>query len=85
MIMDRNKRSVKQGSVVKLPSSKTVSVVVMTSRAHPKYKKIIKYSKKYLVHYEGKETIKIGDKVQIMSCRPISKNKSWRLERVLKG
>ena len=49
------------------------------------FEKVRKYSKKYLVHYEGKETIKIGDKVQIMSCRPISKNKSWRLERVLKG
>ncbi|RAP35220.1 30S ribosomal protein S17 [Candidatus Marinamargulisbacteria bacterium SCGC AAA071-K20] len=83
--MERNKRSVKQGTVVKLPSSKTVTVLVMTSRAHPKYKKIVKYSKKYQAHYEGKEELSLGDNVNIMSCRPISKNKSWRVEKVLKG
>jgi small subunit ribosomal protein S17 len=83
--MDRKKRSVKQGAVVKLPSSKTVSVLVMTSRIHPKYKKIVKYSKKYLVHYDGTEKVNIGDNVSIMSCKPISKNKSWRLEKILKG
>jgi len=83
--MDRNKRSVKYGTVVKLPSEKTVTVVVRTSRPHSKYKKTIKYSKNYQVHFEGTEKIEIGDKVNIMSCRPVSKNKKWRIAKILKG
>ena len=44
---------------------------------HPRYKKILKKSKKYLVHYDSKDELQKGDVVQFMSCKPISKNKKW--------
>jgi small subunit ribosomal protein S17 len=76
----RPKRREKSGTVVKVSDEKSVSVLVETLRRHALYKKVLRVSKKYLVHVElGTSGINVGDKVVIMSCRPVSKRKSWRL------
>jgi len=82
--MDRNNRSTLSGVVVKCQDSKTASVLVETLKTHPKYQKTIRVSKKYLVD-TGKIEIKENDKVIIASCRPISKRKTWRIERVIES
>ena len=68
----------KSGQVVAKSGINTLSVRVETRRPHPVYKKVIRYSKKYLVHVTD-EAINIGDTVTITECRPISKRKRWRL------
>ena len=72
-----NNKQTKIGMLLKKSSDKTISVLTETRVMHPKYKKIIKKSKKYLVHFDSDVVLSIGDKVQFKSCRPISKNKKW--------
>lgn len=67
-----------QGVVVSDKADKTITVLVERRVMHPVYKKIIKRSKKYMAHDEANSR-KIGDKVRIEECRPISKSKTWRL------
>ena len=71
-------RRVLEGTVVSDKMDKTVTVLVERRFMHPKYKKYLKHSNKYAAHDEG-NTCKIGDKVQIIECAPISKRKSWVL------
>ncbi len=71
-------RRVLQGVVVSDKADKTVSVLVERRIMHPVYHKFVKRSKKYLAHDEN-NTAKIGDKVAIIECRPISKRKAWML------
>lgn len=61
----------------------TISVLNTYKTKHPKYQKIIKRSKKFLAHNEIKGVV-IGDTVEIEECAPISKNKSFRVLRVIK-
>lgn len=56
--------------------AKTVIVSVVSLKAHPKYKKIIKTSKRYKAHYEGPD-LEVGSKVLIEETKPISKDKKW--------
>jgi len=65
-----------QGVVVSDKQDKTVVVSVERQVMHPVYKKIVKKSKKFAAHDENNQ-YKVGDKVSIEECRPISKNKSW--------
>ena len=72
----------KSGTVVKLSSNKTVSVLVETLRRHLFYGKVMKVSQKFMVHDEaGKASL--GDSVVIVECRPISRHKRWRLLEIL--
>lgn len=71
-------KKTKRGVVTKLIDVKTVKVEVEQKRAHPMYGKIIKSHKRYLVSANGK-TVKVGDKVMIEECNPISKNKKFKL------
>ncbi len=71
-------RRVLQGTAIGNKSDKTVIVQVDRRIQHPLYKKFIKRSKKYMAH-DSENTIKIGEKVQIRECRPISKNKHWEV------
>lgn len=57
---------------------KTIVVQVERIKEHPKYKRRYKFHKKYKAHVEDGE-YKIGDKVVIEECRPISKEKRWRI------
>lgn len=67
-----------KGVVVSEAMNKTAVVLVNRYVKHPKYKKYIKNSKKYKAHDE-KEECKKGDRVIIQECRPISKDKHWRV------
>lgn len=66
------------GKVVKKSGDKTVSVLVTRQTTHPIYKKIIRVSKKYLVH-DAENTIAVGENVKIQETKPLSKNKSWEV------
>ena len=65
-----------QGVVISNKMDKSVVVRVERRAMHPVYKKYIKRSKNYTAHDE-KNLCKVGDNVQIMESRPISKTKSW--------
>ncbi len=67
-----------QGVVVSDKNDKTVVVRVERRFTHPLYKKTVRRSKKYHAHDEA-NLAKIGDKVRIQECVPISKNKRWTL------
>lgn len=71
------------GRVVSDKMDKSVSVKVERRVKHPLYGKIIVRSKKYLAHDEMNEAT-IGDTIEIQEGRPISKNKSWRVARIVK-
>jgi small subunit ribosomal protein S17 len=70
------------GRVVSNRMTKTVAVRVERQVQHPLYGKIVRRSSKLLAHDEAGEC-KEGDLVEIAECRPISKRKSWRLERII--
>jgi small subunit ribosomal protein S17 len=61
---------------------KTIVVAVETKTLHPLYKKYITRTKKVKAHDEINDA-KTGDKVRVVECRPISKEKCWRLAAVL--
>lgn len=67
-----------QGIIISDKMEKTVVVKVERIKEHPKYKRRYKVSKKYKAHLEEGD-FKIGDKVIIEECRPISKEKHWRV------
>jgi len=71
------KRKVLEGIVVKSKMQKTVIVKVSSKKQHPLYKKIIKSSKGYKVHTE--KDLEVGERVKIEQCRPISKDKKWKV------
>ena len=67
-----------QGAVVSDANDKPVTVLVERRFMHPMVKKVVRRSKKYRAHDEN-NTYKVGDVVRIEECRPISKNKSWKV------
>lgn len=71
-------RRILQGTVESAKNEKTISVRVERKFKHPLYKKIVKKSTKYAAHDENGQC-KVGDKVKIQECRPISKTKSWEV------
>lgn len=68
------------GTVVSDRMDKTIVVRVETPKMHPKYKKRYKTSKNYKVH-DAENQFSVGDKVTFVECRPLSKNKRWRVVR----
>lgn len=72
------KGKVFSGTVVSAKMKDTVVVLVERYQKHPKYQKFIKRSKKFKAHDAG-NTAKIGDKVQIVETKPISKDKHFKL------
>ena len=77
-----SQRKVLIGIVVCNKMAKTIVVAIEDKVAHPLYKKVVKHTKKYKVHDENNEA-NIGDKVEIMETRPLSKDKHFRLIRVI--
>lgn len=67
-----------KGTIVSNKMQKTVVVRVERIKKHPKYKRRFKVHKKYKAHDEKGE-FKVGDRVIIEECRPISKDKRWRV------
>ena len=76
----KNQRSL-TGIVVSDKMDKTVTVVVERQVMHPTIGKVVKRTKKYHAHNEGNDA-KMGDRVVIEECRPISKTKAWKVARV---
>lgn len=70
------------GRVVSNKMEKTIAVTVERRIKHPLYKKYIRRSTRLLAHDEGNECQE-GDMVLIEECRPLSKNKSWRVVKVV--
>lgn len=79
---ERNLRKSRTGVVVSDKMDKTIVVAVKDSVKHPLYKKIMKRTVKFKAHDENNEC-NIGDRVTIMETRPISKDKRWRLVKIL--
>ena len=71
------------GTVIKKAGDKTATVLVERKVLHPRYHKTVKRFKKYLVHDEKNE-INVGDSISAIECRPLSKNKSFRLLEITK-
>ena len=80
--MERNLRKTRVGVVTSDKMDKTVVVSVRDNVQHPLYKKIIKRTVKFKAHDENNEC-GIGDRVEIMETRPLSKDKRWRLVRII--
>ncbi len=79
---NRNARRVLQGTVTSDKMAKTITVRVERTYAHPKYGKFVRRHKQYASHDE-EGLAKVGDTVEIVATRPISKTKRWRLLRVV--
>ena len=80
---NRALRKTRVGTVVSNKMAKTAVVETVTRVPHPKFRKIVKQSKRFYVHDEA-NTAQIGDLVRIMETRPLSRLKRWRLVEVLK-
>ncbi len=79
MSTERNLRKTRVGKVV---SDKMDKTVVVDNVKHPLYKKIIKRTVKLKAHDENNEC-RIGDRVEVMETRPLSKDKRWRVTNII--
>lgn len=82
MTVERALRKTRVGLVVSDKMDKTIVVAFQDSVKHPLYGKIVKRTVKFKAHDEKNEC-GIGDKVEIMETRPLSKDKNWRLLRII--
>ena len=80
--MDRNLRKTRVGLVTSDKMDKTIVVAIETNVQHKLYNKIIKRTYKLKAHDEKNEA-GIGDTVKVMECRPLSKDKRWRLVEII--
>ena len=79
---ERNLRKTMIGTVVSDKMDKTIVVAVEDNVTHPIYKKTVKRTYKLKAHDEAHEC-KVGDKVEVMETRPLSKDKRWRLIKIV--
>ena len=79
----RGQRQVRVGTVVSNSMDKTVVVAVENRVMHRLYKRYMKKTKKFHAHDESGQC-GVGDRVEIVSCRPLSRLKRWRVREVLK-
>ena len=78
----RGEKTALIGKVTSAKMEKTIVVEVQRLVAHPKYHRVIRILKKFYAHDEKREA-KLGDTVKIVSSRPLSRLKRWRLQEVL--
>ena len=78
----RGERTVLTGKVTSAKMEKTIVVEVQRLVKHPKYRRVVRISKKFYAHDEQRQA-KAGDTVRIVASRPLSKLKRWRLKEVL--
>ena len=79
---ERNLRKTRVGTVVSNKMDKTVVVSIKDNVKHPLYKKIMNRTVKFKAHDEENACV-IGDKVQVMDTRPLSKDKHWRVVEII--
>jgi small subunit ribosomal protein S17 len=77
-----NRRKVREGIVVSDAMTSTVIVAVVERVRHPRYGKTVQRTKRLYVH-DAKDSAKVGDRVRVQECRPLSKLKRWRLTEVV--
>ena len=79
---ERNLRKTRVGRVVSDKMDKTVVVAIVDNVKHPLYKKIVKRTVRLKAHDEKNEC-RVGDRVEVMETRPLSKDKRWRLVEIV--
>jgi len=75
-------RKTKEGVVVSDKMDKTVVVAVQRLVRHPLYRRVIRRTHRFKAHDEANDC-SVGDRVRIMECRPLSREKCWRVIEVL--
>ncbi len=78
-----SRRNEKVGQVVSTKMQKTIVVAVEMRKAHAKYKRIVRSTKKFYAHDE-QSSARLGDMVRIRETRPLSKLKRWSLEEIVR-
>ena len=78
----RNLRKVRQGVVISDKMDMTIVIASKFKEKHPIYGKFVQKTKKYHAHDEKNEA-QVGDTVQIMETRPLSRTKRWRLVQII--
>jgi small subunit ribosomal protein S17 len=81
-VKSRNRRKVRVGTVVSNKMDKSIVVRVVRTIKHPLYLKVLQRSSKLYAHDEKNEA-NVGDRVQVMETRALSKTKRWRLVEIL--
>ena len=79
---ERNLRKTRVGLVVSDKMDKTVVVAIVDNVKHPLYKKIVKRTVRLKAHDENNEC-RVGDRVEVMETRPLSKDKRWRVVEII--
>ena len=79
---ERNLRKTRVGVVVSNKMDKTVVVAIIDNVKHPLYKKIVKRTVRLKAHDEN-NACKVGDRVEVMETRPLSKDKRWRVVEII--
>ena len=80
--MERNLRKTRVGIVTSDKMDKTVVVAIVDNVKHPLYKKIVKRTVRLKAHDEN-NACKVGDRVEVMETRPLSKDKRWRVVEII--
>jgi small subunit ribosomal protein S17 len=80
---ERGRQQVKVGRVVSTKMDKTVIVTVESTATHRLYHRYMKRTSKFAAHDEQNQC-KVGDEVEIVSSRPLSRTKRWRVRRIIK-
>ena len=81
-MITRGKTKVREGVVVSSAMDKTVVVTVSRLVKHPRYKKYVKRRKRFKAHDES-NACGVGDRVTIAETRPLSKQKRWRVQKIV--
>ena len=79
---ERNLRKTRVGRVVSDKMDKTVVVAIVDNVKHPLYKEIVKRTVRLKAHDEN-NACKVGDRVEVMETRPLSKDKRWRVVEII--
>ena len=82
IVVERNLRKTRTGKVVSDKMDKTVVVAIVDNVKHPLYKKIVKRTVRLKAH-DQKNACKVGDRVEVMETRPLSKDKRWRVVEII--
>ena len=82
MLAQRTNRKVRSGKVTSDASDKTITVTIERRFRHPIYGRVVKSKKKLMAHDEKNEA-NLGDIVEVMETRPLSKLKRWRLTNII--
>jgi len=80
--VERGHKKERVGEVASSKMAKTIVVRVQRRFPHPRFRKVVTAFKKFYAHDEKSEA-KVGDRVRIQECRPLSKTKRWRLVEVV--